>query len=180
MYIYEGSHSDMGQESFVLSTLKEKKNGYYVELGSGDPVSGNNTYLLETQYNWTGLAIDINKRLADKYNSMRSNHCVAGDALLFDYEEYFKTNNFPKELDYLQIDIDGHDEGLCLMALIALPMLKYRFKVITIEHDVILDPARIPMRDAQRQILSNLGYTLSMSGDGEDWWIDTNLVGLHT
>lgn len=34
MKIYEGSFSQAGQESFVLNTLNEKRNGVYVEIGA--------------------------------------------------------------------------------------------------------------------------------------------------
>jgi hypothetical protein len=179
MYKYLNSTSDLGQESYVLTTLKEQKNGYYVELGSGDPISGSNTLLLERKYGWTGLALELNKHLAEEYNSQRANKCVAADALTFNYEAYFEENNFPKEIDYLQIDIDGHDEGRCLLALLALPMLKYRFKVITIEHDLVVNFKREPMRNAQREILHSLGYTLTAQLDGEDWWVDKNLIPLE-
>ena len=174
MYRYTESLSGLGQESYVLSVLEEKKNGYYVELGSGDPLIESNTYLLETRFDWTGLALDTDKELVDKYNNQRKNVCLNENALKFNYRDFFKENNYPKQIDYLQIDIDGHDEGNCLLALVALPLNEYRFSVITIEHDVILDYRRAPMRDAQRQILSSLGYVLTAQLMGEDWWIDSN------
>ena len=151
--------------------LKEKREGYFVELGSGDPKNGSNTWLLEKTYGWKGLAIDIDQSLADKYNSERSNKCIATDALTFDYKKYFEENNFPKVIDYLQIDIDGHDDGLCLLALLALPMLQYKFRVITIEHDLCVNFKREGMRNAQREVLHSLGYRLSAQLDGEDWWV---------
>lgn len=171
MYFYTRSTSDLGQESYVISMLKEKKNGYYVELGSGDPVEGNNTHLLEEAFNWTGLAIDIDENLADKYNKERRNTCIAADALTFDYIKYFEEHNYPKVIDYLQIDIDGHEEGRCLLALLALPMLKYKFRIITIEHDLCRNFKWQSMRDAQREILHSLGYSLTTQLDGEDWWV---------
>lgn len=179
MYRYRKSNSDLDQESFVLSVLKEKRDGYYVELGSGDPVDGNNTRLLESDFEWKGVAFDINPELVDLYNKNRNNPCIAADALTFDYDSYFKENGFPEVIDYLQIDIDGHDEGHCLLALIALPMLKYRFRVITIEHDLCVDFKREGMRNAQREILHSLGYTLIGQMDAEDWWIDRDLIPLE-
>lgn len=155
----------------MLTMTKEQVGGFYLEVGSGDPYIGSNTWLLETKYKWQGLAIDINPELAKKYNNERSNPCIATDALKFNYLEYFEKNNVPKVIDYLQIDIDGHDRGLCLLALLALPMLQYRFKVITIEHDLCVDYKREAMRDAQREILHTLGYRLTAQLDGEDWWI---------
>lgn len=160
-------------ESFVLSMTKEKKNGYYVELGSADPYEDSTTYLLESEYGWKGLALEIDRYWADKYNSSdRTNKCINKDALQFDYLTYFEENNFPKTIDFLQIDIDGHDNGKCLLALLALPMLKYRFSVITIEHDMSQNYKRESMRDAQREILSSLRYKLIGQTNSEDWWID--------
>jgi hypothetical protein len=178
MYRYKDSNSDMDQESFVLSVLKEQRDGYYVELGSGDPFDGNNTSLLESGFGWKGVAFDIDQELVDSYNSNRKNPCIKADALTFDYEAYFKENNFPKVIDYLQIDIDGHESGNCMLALLALPMLKYRFKVITIEHDLCVDFKREGMRNAQREILHSLGYTLIGQMDPEDWWVDMSQMPL--
>lgn len=169
----------MDQESFVLSILKEKRNGYYVELGSGHPVEGNNTKLLESDFGWKGVAFDIEPELVAEYNKNRENPCIEADALTFDYEKYFKENNFPEVIDYLQIDIDGHDDGHCLLALVALPMLKYRFRVITIEHDLCVNFKREGMRNAQREILHSLGYTLVGQMDPEDWWVDIRLLPLE-
>lgn len=176
MYRYSGSHSDLHQESYVLTTLDSKENGYYVELGSGDPSEGSNTFLLETKFNWKGLAIDNDRSMVEKYNAERSNECIEADALTFNYEDYFIKHKFPKVIDYLQIDIDHHEEGHCLLALLALPMLKYKFRVITIEHDLIRNFKFEPMRDAQREVLHSLGYTLTGQFNSEDWWIHRDYV----
>jgi len=167
------SNSDMGQEAFVLNMLAEKKNGYCVELGSERPYIGNNTSLLESDFGWKGLSLDINPTMVTEFNaSTRKNKCIEADALTFDYVKHFEDNDFPKQIDYLQVDIDGHEQGLCLLALVALPMLKYRFTVITIEHDVIVDFRRAGMRDAQRHLLASMGYSLAGQCPSEDWWID--------
>lgn len=179
MYRYIKSTSDLGQESFVLSVLKEKRNGHYVELGSGDPSNGNNTKLLESDFGWSGVALELSPDLAKAYNDQRSNPCIEANALTFEYEKYFEENSFPGVIDYLQIDIDGHDEGRCLLALVALPMLKYRFRVITIEHDLCVNFRREGMRNAQREILDSLGYRLIAQLEGEDWWVDIDLIPLE-
>ena len=119
MYLYTDSKSDGYQESYVLTILEEKKNGYYLELGSADPFEGNNTSLLESKFGWKGLALDTDEAFVKKYNEERRNECIAADALTFDYKKYFEENNFPKEMDYLQIDIDGHETNNCLLALLA-------------------------------------------------------------
>ena len=177
MINYKNSKSSTFQESFVISMTQEQKNGFYVELGSADPYTDSNTFLLESEFGWKGLALETDKEVSEKYNqSDRNNKCINKDALSFDYLNYFKENNFPKTIDFLQIDIDGHDEGNCLLALIALPMLQYRFSTIIIEHDLSQNYKRYSMRDAQREILSSLGYKLIGQTLSEDWWIDPKSV----
>lgn len=167
----------MFQESFVLSVTKEKRDGYYVELGSADPYEESNTYLLESEFGWKGLALDIDKEMVQRYaTSSRTNKSINHDALQFDYLSYFQANNFPKTIDFLQIDIDGHDEGKCLLALLSLPMLQYRFSVIIIEHDLCQNFKNAPMRDAQREILHSLGYKLIGQTMSEDWWVDPTSI----
>jgi hypothetical protein len=178
---YKNSKSSTFQESFVISMTQEKKNGFYVELGSEDPYLESNTFLLESEFGWKGLALDINKHFIEKYNSSdRINKCIDADALTFDYLSYFENHNFPKTIDFLQIDIDGHDDGNCLLALVALPLLKYRFSVIIIEHDLSQNYKRASMRDAQREILSSLGYKLIGQTLSEDWWVDPQSVEQET
>ena len=167
----------MLQESFVISMTNEKKEGFYVELGTGDPYEDSNTFLIESKFGWKGLSIDKNNLICEKYNlSDRTNKCINADALTFNYIEYFKQNNFPKNIDFLQIDIDGHEEGRCLLALLGLPMLSYRFSVIIIEHDLCRNYKWASMRDAQREILNSLGYRLIVQTPSEDWWVDPNLI----
>jgi hypothetical protein len=177
MIKYTNSKSSSLQESFALSMTQGKRNGFYVELGSADPYEESNTWLLESKFGWKGLSLEIDQALAEKYNSSdRANKCINYDALTFDYLTYFRKNEFPKTIDFLQIDIDGHDKGKCLLALLALPMLQYRFSVITIEHDLAQNYKRASMRDAQREILSSLGYKLIGQTLSEDWWVDPQSV----
>jgi hypothetical protein len=177
MINYKNSKSASFQESFVISMTKEKKDGFYVELGSGDPYKESNTSLLESEFGWKGLGLEIDKGVAEGYNSSeRTNKCINSDALTFDYKTYFEENNFPKNIDFLQIDIDGHDKGNCLLALVALPMLEYRFSVIIIEHDICENYKRASMRDAQREVLSSLGYKLIGQTNSEDWWVDPKRI----
>lgn len=190
---YINSNSTNFQESFVISVLKEKKNGYYVELGSGKPRNGNNTYLLETVLNWKGIGLDINCEANVKiYNASRKNDCFCSDAITFDYKNYFEKNNFPKQIDFLQIDLDNGPEGYIpdnfahtdyvenitksssgnLLALINIPLTTYRFSVIIFEHEYITNYKNQTIRDAQREILSSLGYKLIVDTGAEDWWVD--------
>ena len=180
---YRGNSS---QEKFVLEVLKEKRNGYYVELGGFHSTQGSNTYYLEQDYDWSGVTFEIEEHSRNEINANRRNPCQ-GDALKFDYIKYFKENNFPQQIDYLQVDIDtGYDEHCrpqgnhytSLHGLITLPLTQYRFSVITFEHDANMYFRNTALRDAQREILDSLGYSLVVREIHEDWWVDPNIVPL--
>jgi len=49
------SKSQLRQDLFVISELKGKKGGYFVEFGATDGITYSNTYLLETEFSWTGI-----------------------------------------------------------------------------------------------------------------------------
>ena len=44
------SNSQTGQDLFVLSVLNHKRNGTFLEIGSNHPITVNNTFLLENEY----------------------------------------------------------------------------------------------------------------------------------
>ncbi len=175
------------QEEFVLELLNNKKEGHYVELGAFHSKNGSNTNRLENEFDWKGVSFEIKEDLRKEFNENRSNPCM-GDALDFNYISYFEENNFPKQIDYLQVDIDsgyrknGRPDGSAytsLHGLLAVPLNSYRFTVITFEHDANMYWRNDVMRDVQREILDSLGYSLVVRTESEDWWIDPNVIGLE-
>jgi hypothetical protein len=176
------------QEHFVLELLNKKEKGYYVELGAAHSVKGSNTYRLETEFGWNGVSFEIVPELHKEVSENRKNPCILGDATKFDYIKYFEENSFPNQIDYLQVDIDagyqinGRPAGnhyTSLHGLIAVPLNKYRFTVITFEHDANMYWRNTAMRDAQREILDSLGYSLVVRQMHEDWWVDPEVVDLE-
>ena len=97
---------------------------------------------------------------------------------MYNYKSLFEELNYPKQIDYLQLDIDPA-EGT-LRALKTLPLDDYRFSVITYETDVYSSGADI--QDEQIEILESHGYQLvakNVKCEGnpyEDWWIDPAIV----
>lgn len=174
-----------GQEQFVLDLLKYKTNGYYVELGAFHSKQGSNTFYLENDYGWNGVSFEIDPERHAEFVSNRKNPCILGDATHFNYISYFEENNFPEQIDYLQVDIDagytpeGNAVGnpyLTLHGLISVPLNKYRYSIITFEHDAQIEYNNKGMREAQREILSSLGYKLVVRDWHEDWWVDPNAI----
>lgn len=173
---YPESRSLDGQEPFVINVLRQKENGYYVEIGANHPFIANNTSLLESKFNWSGVGIEIEEKFVEEYNAKRKNECVLADAMSFDYKQYFVEHNFPKQIDFLQIDIDDTPRHANLKALIQLPLSEYRFSVITFEHGAAIDYTLEDMKRAQRLILSSYGYQLVVQENNEDWWVDPTAV----
>jgi hypothetical protein len=176
------------QEEFVLELLENKKGGHYVELGAFHSKNGSNTNKLENEFDWKGVSFEIKEELRKEFNENRSNPCM-GDALDFNYISYFEENLFPKQIDYLQVDIDsgyklnGRPDGnayTSLHGLLAVPLNSYRFTVITFEHDANMYWRNIAMRDVQREILDSLGYSIVVRTESEDWWVDPNVIDLES
>jgi hypothetical protein len=192
------NYSEASQDMFVLTMLNGKKNGSYLEIGASHPIEKSNTYLLESKFGWSGVSIDIEKN--DLYESTRSNKYIVKDALDIDYLSLLKENNFPKQVDYLQLDIEPLDQTL--KCLDKIPLDEYRFSVITYEHDFYTRTPDIsdPIRKKSREILSSYGYKLICSNISvlsppyeqflpngsktyikylfpfEDWWVDPTVV----
>ena len=182
MKIFEGSQSQAGQESFVLNVLNEKREGYYVEIGSFESYVTSNTYLLETNYDWKGVGLEILPDPAANYNANRKNPCMNVDALTFDYQSYFDEHNFPMQIDYLQVDIEPPLNTLAALAKVL--QSNRRFSVITFEHDLYAKKENQAVKDIQKYILSQLGYELivenvkHVSIEFEDWWVDPKAIPL--
>ena len=170
--------SQAGQDRFVLESLDYKHNGFYVEIGAYHSTEISNTYVLEKDYGWSGISFEIVQDRVDEFNLNRTNRCYQVDATTFDYESLFDKLNVPKQIDYLQIDIEPASNSL--LALLALPLEKYRFSVITFEHDLYYDVKNLDIKNKQKEVLLNLGYTLEKENavcnhkdyPFEDWWLD--------
>jgi FkbM family methyltransferase len=55
------SYSYGGIDSLIIKIFKNKRNGFYVDLGCGNPIKNNNTYQLHRKFNWSGINIDLDK-----------------------------------------------------------------------------------------------------------------------
>lgn len=170
------SNSAHNQDSFVLNILQEKKYGYYVEIGSGDYKKGSNTFLLEEDYEWKGIGLDTNSDLVREYNKKRKNLSICEDASQFNFDDYFTKNNFPNQIDYLQIDVDDFPENIPLLVLMNIPFSRYRFSVITFEHDDIRSWKFEKIKNLSRDILMMHGYQLVVREAGEDYWVDPLVI----
>jgi len=168
--------SDCAQDKFVLDTLENLRDGFWVELGCRGPVVSSNTHILETLYGWKGLSIDISQSHIDEWQGVRNtDHLLCADALSLDYESLFEQHGVPEVVDYLSVDLEP--PMITLEALYKIPFDKYKFRVITFEHDAYRDDRT---KEPSRNFLLDLGYTLvnpeilntyySGVSNAEDWY----------
>ena len=61
-----------GEDLVVKEIFKNKKNGFYVDVGCYHPIEGNNTHLLFKK-GWTGVNIDLNQTSIELFNIARKN-----------------------------------------------------------------------------------------------------------
>lgn len=167
------SHSQASQDKFVhtllYKLLGKQDIGYYVEIGASEPITYNNTFSLEKDYGWHGLSIDISSEFKNKWQEIRKNPLIIADATQLNFSSIL--DEFPKLVDYLSLDIDGHYDTVLKRVIGS----NHIFKIITIEHDAYRYGD--VYRNEERKILSTLGYYLlcaDVSNQGyafEDWWI---------
>ena len=176
----ERNYSQIYQDMFILSMLNGKKNGTFLEIGGADPFKGNNTALLEKTFGWTGVSIEYDEKFIQNYRNCRSAKLLHDNALTVDYDEILSTNFSSNVIDYLQLDIEpARNTYECMLKI---PFDKYKFAVITYEHDYYVDVTR-SFREKSREFLRSKGYVLvanDLSPDGksnfEDWWVHPDLV----
>lgn len=170
------SYSQIGQDLFVNTILKQKRNGLFLDIGGGEPVKINNTYLLEKYYNWTGMSIDINPDYKIQWDLSDRNPLgyLVHDALTLNYDVVISTlltSSKTDRIDYLSIDLEPPE--ITLELLYKIPIEKYRFSVITFEHDLYRDNLHI--LKASRELFEKNNYKLVVDNinNQEDWWIDS-------
>ena len=170
------------QDQFIANLFNFKKEGCYLDIGSWEAVSANNTYFFDKE-GWSGICVEIDSKNNIGYAS-RSCTYINADALTVDWKAAFKQKNLGKNIDYLSLDVDEASTEV----LLNLPLDDYKFKAITIEHDAYLhgDTYKSP----QKEHLLGAGYALlcedvAVEQPGlflgntydikplpfEDWWI---------
>jgi FkbM family methyltransferase len=157
--IFQYSKSQIGQDVFVCTVSKFKKNGYFIEIGSADGLYNSNTYLLEKKYNWKGLLVEpnlnwFNKKIS-KNKSITVNSAIykKNGTVGFDFKKNFVESKIdlnktakvqtitiknlfqkykvPKIIDYISIDTEGSEYDI----LKQIDFKQYDIKILTIENN---------------------------------------------
>jgi hypothetical protein len=182
-------YSQAGQDLFVNETLNSKKNGYFLEIGSNDYKMHNNTYFLEKILNWKGIMVEYDGNFLNNYKKYRSNSIhIIQDATKVNYLKLLIDNKVPKDIDYLQIDLDVDNRStLTTLEIFDKEIFdKYKFATITFETDIYRGNF-YDTRESSRAIFEKHGYKLvypdvnityqgKLLGPFEDWWVHPDLV----
>lgn len=183
--------SQAHQDAFVLNVNGYKRNGTFVEIGSNHPIEHNNTYILESSYNWSGLLVEYDKSFGPMYDlhRPRSIYCLQ-DARTVPYREILDAHGFPNNIGYLQIDLDVNNKSTLdtLILLNDTVFMKYKFASVTFEHDIYTGNF-FDTQHVSRKIFMERGYVLvfpdvSVLWEGsykpfEDWYVHPDLVDME-
>lgn len=179
----ERNYSGVYQDMFVLAMTNGKRGGSYLEIGSGDWTIGSNTLLLE-QWGWNGIGLEWDEQHAATHIRQRRNKVLKQDATKTDYDDLCqKLADKDGVIDYLQLDCEPSETTYNIMTMI--PFDKYKFRVITYEHDHYVDMTG-SFREKSREFLRSKGYVLcvpNVSADEkspfEDWWVLPQYIENH-
>lgn len=177
---YMENYSQANQDLFVVEQTNHKKNGTFLDIAAGDPIFINNTYLLEKEYGWTGISVEIDSKYTEAWNTKRKTKYLNQDALQLDYETLLKEIAVDGNIDYLSLDLEP--PSLTFDVLKKLPLDKFTFSVVTYEHDCYRQDVGDKFRNASREIFNHYDYVM-IKGDVandvyvyEDWYVHKKLL----
>lgn len=173
------SYSHEKQDLFVESLLPISK-GFFLDVACGNAIVGSNTYLLESEYQWTGLGFDLHQPFQEPWLKSRSSKFFLADATSIDFVNILKSEVKDGMIDYLSLDVDVGGYREANLSHLVLPRILeagISFKCATIEHESFKYGPQ--GRDSMRKVLLDLGYKMLFEGvkfpngqEFEDWWID--------
>lgn len=181
------SYSQRGQDLFAIIILNNKKNGTFLDFGCRGPIDINNTYLLEKKYSFSGLSFDIDNIEIDKWKYVDRNYenAICCDLLTLNIEDTLNRFYISPIIDYFSFDLEP--PLLTLEVLKKFPFDKYKFRVVTFEHDFYRGFDTV---NPSREIFLKYGYrkikkthmdifdnekTIYLA---EDWWIHPDVINV--
>lgn len=186
------SYSQYCQDYWVLSLLNWKREGFFIECGCADGAFLSNTFLMENEYNWSGILCEPDDKQHEKAYRLRKNPVFHGcvfthsngvnfteNELLgaisnhgapkasITWKELLTKYNAPNYVDYLSLDTEGYE----LELLQAFPWDEYKVGVITVEHS-----GGLHLTWAKRQLLARHGYEFVYDNGCDDCFALPELI----
>jgi len=171
-----GYHSQGRQDSWVEQMTNYKNDGFFVEVGALDGVTGSNTLHAEEDLGWKGICIEANPMHTEAIRRTRPNSFVHGGIAVagftgtvnIDYDHLVDSGgisvpcdtltnlldaaNCPTYIDYMSVDIEGGEYD----ALASFDFDKYTVMLITVEHNLYCEGAY--NKDRLYELLSSKGF----------------------
>jgi FkbM family methyltransferase len=63
----EALYSQDDEETLIRAFFQDRRSGFFLDVGSGDPIRHSTTYYLEKHLGWTGIAVDAVAEYAEAY-----------------------------------------------------------------------------------------------------------------
>jgi hypothetical protein len=169
------SFSESLQDRAAAAVL-DKTGGTFLDIGCAHPTASNNTYLLEKEYNFRGVSIDMHDWSSDWFVNRFGSVFLNCDALAMDYGLLLRNQ---ERIDYLSIDIDPGKQSLAVLH--KLLHNNTRFTFITFEYETS------DIQPMAQSLMSAFGYELlfdcmaAANDDGtlsafEDWYVDSSVI----
>jgi len=116
-------------QDILVHTLIPKP-GFFLDIGMGDPINGNNSYFLELN-GWSGFMFDQSGQDIGNAQTLRRNTAIQCNVSNFNWRQFLKSNNCPKVIDYISLDVDSAN----IDVIRDFPFDEFEFKIMTFEHD---------------------------------------------
>ena len=123
------SYSSQKQDLYAYYLLPSPST--FLDLGCWEPLHCNNTYLLESEYSWSGLLFDVNQGAINKCNKTRTSKAFCVNTQTKEFIETLEKKLEFKTFGYISLDVDDAS----LPTLTNLLESGYSFSCMTFEHD---------------------------------------------
>jgi FkbM family methyltransferase len=67
----EALYSQDDEETLIRAFFQDRRGGFFLDVGAGDPIRHSTTYYLEKHLGWTGIAVDAIAEYAEAYAKER-------------------------------------------------------------------------------------------------------------
>jgi hypothetical protein len=146
------------QDLYVLALLNGKRYGTFVDIGCGPPVLNSNTFLLETEYGWTGIAVDVvDQSDSWRWEDRRGSRHIVADAASVDWERLF-SETFAGGIDFLSLDLEPPSVTFGVLKM--LPWQRWKPSVVAYEADAYRDADSAAREHEAESLMRSLGYSL--------------------
>lgn len=161
-------YSQDGQDEFLCKLFKNKKDGFFLDIGAYDGIKFSNTYFMEKSLGWNGICVEPNPKVFEELSKNRNciclNCCVSEEKGKF---EFLSISGYGVMLSGLLNFLDPQhlqriDDSIRQFGgsktIIVLPSL--RVETILEEHKIIeVDYCNIDVEGGEMSVLRSIDFS---------------------